>query len=100
MPTITEGGLGGIALSQLASQYRFTHPAAIELKFETERHLLEGRSAIEIMVARIWVNTLEAEKSASHRDAMALQDPAAHWGRLLNMGVNMIQTDYPAALLE
>lgn len=51
MPTITEGGLGGIALSQLASEYRFTHPAA-------------------------------------------------HWGRLIDMGVNMIQTDYPAALLE
>lgn len=96
MPKITEGGP---PLSELAPQYAFTNPVAFELKIETENYLLEGQSAIQHMGARIWVNTLEASKSAYHDDSVALHDPDTHWGRLINMGVSMIQTDYPAELL-
>ena len=97
MPKITEGD---VALSKLTPEYSFTNPVAFELKFETEGYLLEGVDAIERMGARLWANTMEPQKCAYHNDALALQDPAAHWGRLLDMGVNMIQTDYPEALLK
>lgn len=97
MPKITQGG---VPLSMFALEYAFTQPVAFELKFETEAYLVEGVSAIVNMDARIWVNTLEPDKCAYHHDTVALQDPVAHWGRLVDLGVNMIQTDYPGALLK
>ena len=97
MPKITQKDT---TLSKSAPEYEWTKPVAFELKFETEDYLVEGRSTIENMGARIWVNTLEPHKCAYHDDQRALEDPDAHWGRLLGLGVSMIQTDYPAKLLE
>ena len=97
MPKITQRG---DALSATAPPYAFTMPVAFEVKFETEEYLIEGRATIEAMGARLWANTLEPQKCAYHDDQRARQDPDAHWGRLLDIGVNMIQTDYPSALLS
>ena len=97
MPKITQRG---DALSATAPPYAFTMPVAFEVKFETEEYIIEGRDTIEGMGARLWANTLDPSKCAFHDDQRALQDPNAHWGRLLEIGVNMIQTDYPSALLS
>lgn len=87
-------------LSATAPTYAYTKPVAYELKFETEDYLVEGRAAIEAADARIRINTLEPHKCAYHDDSVAILDPAAHWGALLDLGVNMIQTDYPRELIE
>ncbi len=77
-------------------------PIAFEVKARTEEYIKEGSSEIALMGARLWVNTLSQtpEKAAGHIDRLALRNPDAHWGRLITLGVNMIQTDEPAALLN
>jgi glycerophosphoryl diester phosphodiesterase len=50
--------------------------------------------------ARLWVNTLAADHAAGHVDDQNLADPDAHWGYLINMKVNMIQTDRPELLMQ
>ena len=98
MPKITQGGR---ALSTVASEYRWTTPVAFELKFADEHFLVEGADAIRGMHARIWVSTLSDSpaKSAGHTDALALRNPELHWGRLIELGATMIQTDSPAMLI-
>ena len=97
MPKITQNVE---PLSVTAPTFAFTNPVAYELKFETEGYLTEGRATIEALNARIWVNTLDPRKCAYHDDSVAILDPAAHWGVLLGLGVNMIQTDYPRELTD
>ena len=97
MPKITQGDQ---PLSVIAPKYSFTEPVAYELKFESEDFVIDGRATIEELGARIWVNTLEPHKCAFHDDQRALLDPDAHWGRLIDLGINMIQTDYPKELID
>jgi len=89
-------------LGILAPLYAHTNPVAFEVKAKTEAYLVEGADDIAKMGARLWVNTLSVspEKSAGHTDALALKNPDLHWGRLIELGVNMIQTDEPERLLD
>ena len=50
--------------------------------------------------ARVWVNTLWGSLCAGYTDAKAMKDPDANWGHLISKGVNIIQTDNPADLLQ
>ncbi|WDD96953.1 glycerophosphodiester phosphodiesterase family protein [Thalassomonas actiniarum] len=99
MPKITQGKG---ALGILASQYISYNPVAFEVKAKTEAYLIEGADDIAEIGARLWVNTLSAtpEKAAGHIDVLAIKDPDAHWGRLVELGVGMFQTDEPEALLN
>jgi glycerophosphoryl diester phosphodiesterase len=96
MPKITQRTR---ALSTVAAEYQWTAPIAFELKFADESFLIEGADDIRRMHVRIWASTLSRQKAAGHVDCLALQDPEAHWGRLIDLGVNMIQTDAPASLI-
>jgi glycerophosphoryl diester phosphodiesterase len=98
MPKITQRTR---ALSTVAAEYQWTAPVAFELKFADESFLAEGADDIRRMHVRIWASTLSSsrQKAAGHVDCLALQDPEAHWGRLIDLGVNMIQTDAPASLI-
>lgn len=46
----------------------------------------------------LWVNTLDAVACAGFTDTAALADPDAVWGRLIDAGISVIQTDEAAAL--
>ncbi len=48
--------------------------------------------------AGLWVNALGPRFMAGRDEAVALRDPDAVWGALLNLGVTAIQTDHPAEL--
>ena len=89
------------ALSKRVIKYAAFNPIAFEVKAKTEKYLGEGADDIAEMGVRLWVNTLSQspEKAAGHIDSLALKKPDAHWGRLIELGVNMIQTDEPEALL-
>ena len=50
--------------------------------------------------ARVWVSTMFPGECAGLTDRKALEDPDAAWGRLVDLGVDMIQTDEPEALLK
>ena len=91
-------GFCGEKLSDLALAYKKYKPVAFEVVFSDLDYLQEGIDAMQSMNARIWVNTLSSTIAAGHGDLQALEDPDANWGLLRNMGVNMIQTDYPEAL--
>ena len=99
MPKITQKNQ---YLSLRAKSYSWMNPIAFEVKARTEEYIKEGSAEIALMGARLWINTLSqtSEKAAGHIDRLALRNPDAHWGRLITLGVNMIQTDEPAALLN
>ena len=65
----------------------------------TDGYLIEGAGAVREMNARLWVNTLPGF-AAGRSDEESLVDPDGNWGFLVNIGVNMIQTDRPAELLS
>ncbi|WP_283193297.1 glycerophosphodiester phosphodiesterase family protein [Rhizobium sp. AN80A] len=46
----------------------------------------------------LWVNTLDSIACADFTDTAALADPDAVWGRLIDAGISVIQTDEAAAL--
>jgi glycerophosphoryl diester phosphodiesterase len=46
----------------------------------------------------LWVNTLDSVACAGFTDTAALADPDAVWGRLIDAGISVIQTDEAAAL--
>lgn len=48
--------------------------------------------------AGLWVNALGPRFMAGREEGLALRDPDAVWGALLNLGVTAIQTDHPAEL--
>jgi len=91
-------GFCGDTLSDLVLRYKQYKPIAFEIVFSELDYLKEGIDAIQSMNARIWVNTLSSTIAAGHGDLQALDDPDANWGLFRNLGVNMIQTDYPYVL--
>lgn len=79
------------------------NPTAIEMVWNSNtdmkvpqemRRLVEGKSLI-------WYNTLEAVLAAGHDDDMALEDPDAAYGFLIDrLGSKIIQTDRAEYLLK
>ena len=86
------------SLSAATEMYQPYNPIAFEVTYTSEDYLREG---LPVMLAkgRVWINTLSPNHAAGIVDSKAVLDPEATWGHLLDMGVNMIQTDEPEALL-
>lgn len=75
--------------------------SVVQIRFETEdAPTLEFLDDGEKYNSWIWVNTITANRSANHHDDRALTDPEGAYGWLIERGVNMMQTDRPALLLE
>lgn len=47
---------------------------------------------------KLWANTLDSVAFAGFTDTAAIEDPDAIWGRLIEAGISLIQTDEPVAL--
>ena len=90
----------GEALSKIASRFDRLGPVAYEVIYKTEDFLMEGVAIVAAQRARLWVNTMWDRLSPGHSDAEAIKDPDAHWGYLISLGVNMIQTDRPQVLID
>ncbi|MEQ9297822.1 MAG: glycerophosphodiester phosphodiesterase family protein [Cyclobacteriaceae bacterium] len=50
--------------------------------------------------ARIWINSLWDSLNGGHSDDLALSDPDAAYGWILDQGATIIQTDRPQLLIE
>lgn len=87
-------------MSNAARSYKKFNPVAVAARFDEWSYLAEGADDVAAMDTRLWVNTLRVWHAGGKIDADALVDPDALWGRLLNYGVNMIQTDEPEALIR
>jgi glycerophosphoryl diester phosphodiesterase len=73
-------------------------PAVCEIYFDT----LDELEALQPITGEtgmaLWVNTLDSVACAGFTDTAALADPDAIWGRLIDAGISIIQTDEAAAL--
>jgi len=73
-------------------------PSICEIYLDT----LSELSAVEKIIGNtgmaLWVNTLDSVACAGFTDTAALADPDAVWGRLIDAGISVIQTDEAAAL--
>ncbi len=87
-------------MSEVVNSYSGLDPVAVAVRFDDWDYLYEGADDVARLPARLWVNTLDDHHAAGLTDADALIDPDALWGRLVDAGVNMIQTDEPAALID
>jgi glycerophosphoryl diester phosphodiesterase len=97
MPILRE--VDGTSLVTTPDRYGRRLPA-FEITFDTEDYFRLGAPGLRARGARVWVNTLAPRHAAGHVDADALIAPDAHWGRLIDLGANVIQTDEPGRLID
>ncbi len=105
MPVIYECGMRANVvcapvLSAIVEQYAIHQPVAYEIVYQSDAYLSEGVASIREHNARVWVNTLGPSYAAGHDDDSSMKNPDSHWGYLVEMGVNMIQTDRPVKLVR
>ncbi len=87
-------------LSDVVPGYAKYKPVAYEITFTHEAYLIDGVAAIKTAGGRIWANSLAPHHAAGLIDSDAVQNPEAVWGRMVDLGVNIIQTDNPKSLLS
>jgi hypothetical protein len=73
-------------------------PSVCEIYFDDLQQVATLRDAFAGTGMALWVNTLDSVSCAGFTDTAALIDPDAVWGRLIDAGISVIQTDEAAAL--
>ena len=73
-------------------------PFMCEIRFDSLETIAHHREAFARARMALWVNTLDQPGSGEWTDSAALADPDLIWGRLMDAGISVIQTDQPAAL--
>jgi glycerophosphoryl diester phosphodiesterase len=73
-------------------------PSVCEIYFDTLEELDALTPITRNTGMALWVNTLDSIACAGFTDTAALADPDAVWGRLIDTGISVIQTDEAAAL--
>lgn len=89
----------GAPLSQVVRTHQKYDPVAYTVVMLNLPYLDEGRKAVEASGTRIWVEPFWGATAGGYSDRLALYDPDANWGRLLDAGADMMLTDQPEALL-
>jgi glycerophosphoryl diester phosphodiesterase len=97
MPIVSERT--GTAAALLQSQLTVT-PPAVELVFADLAYLHTAAPMIQRAGSRVWVNTLKSKHAGGMRDVDAVTHPDRVWGRLIEAGATVIQTDEPLALRQ
>lgn len=99
MPILDEKtpGLPGFVDDYL-TEYKAT---AFEVLFTDDNsQMFEVIKSIKKRNSRVWVNTLWESLCGLHDDDLAVDDPDAAWGWVVERGANIIQTDRPELLLN
>ncbi|WP_296082148.1 glycerophosphodiester phosphodiesterase family protein [Rhizobium sp. SG2393] len=73
-------------------------PSVCEIYFDRLEELAALKDLTRNTRMALWVNTLDSVACANFTDTAALADPDAVWGRLIDAGISVIQTDEAAAL--
>lgn len=97
MPILRDGNGD---LPQQVGSFEGIGAVAFEIIYREEAALEKACAAAAAQRARCWVNTMWDALSPGHSDAVAAENPDGHWGHLVNLGVNMLQTDRPEELVE
>ncbi|WP_430809952.1 MULTISPECIES: glycerophosphodiester phosphodiesterase family protein [unclassified Carboxylicivirga] len=76
-------------------------PVAFEVIYKSDDSpMFDVIQTIKKQECRIWVNTLWESLCGEHTDDLAVDDPDAAWGWVIDNGANIIQTDRPELLLK
>lgn len=89
----------GAPLSQVVQSHQQYKPVAYTVVMLNLPYLDEGLPAVKGSGSRVWVEPFWGATAGGYSDKLALHDPDANWGRLLQAGANMMLTDQPEALL-
>jgi glycerophosphoryl diester phosphodiesterase len=73
--------------------------SAYEVVFLEAQFFQQAAAAAHRLNRRAWANTLQPGHAAGMIDADAVRDPAGVWGRLIDLGADIIQTDNPRELM-
>lgn len=73
-------------------------PFMCEIRFDRLETIADNRDLFREAGMALWMNTLNQPGSGEWRDDHALSDPDSIWGRLLDAGISVFQTDEPEAL--
>lgn len=73
-------------------------PFMCEMRFDRIETIADNRQIFRDAGIALWMNTLDMEASGEWLDSTALKDPDRIWGRLIDAGVSVFQTDEPEAL--
>ncbi|GAA3096081.1 glycerophosphodiester phosphodiesterase family protein [Rhizobium viscosum] len=73
-------------------------PAICEVCFDHIEDIAALRARADPAGIALWANTLDSVAFAGFTDTAAIEDPDAIWGRLIEAGISLIQTDEPIAL--
>lgn len=85
--------------ADVSAAYAGLEPFGYELIFHDEAFLIDFVRSRGGAPTRIWVNVLASGHAAGHIDALALTNPEMHWGRLIDLGATILQTDYPEQMV-
>ncbi len=101
-PDVTSGpDLSAIVAAQASGRRRIP---AVEMVYLTQTQFEAVRDAAQKADIRLWTNSLTSVGVLGvvtlGGDIDALRDQGATWGRLVDAGVSVIQTDEPAALMD
>lgn len=95
---VAQDQLADVMRTQLRARKR---PLGFELPTLTSAILPTLASIAREAHVRLWINTLgNGYVTDLGGDAQATADPARVWGRLQQLGISMIQTDAPEALIR
>lgn len=75
-----------------------TGASIVETKFDDLNTIASRADRFRKAGLAVWVNTLDGVSCCGLTDTLGAQEPAAVWGRLMDAGVSVIQTDEPEAL--
>lgn len=99
MPYISLGDES--AITRIAEYEASLPPVAYTLVFEDEESLSEDLVRdLQQRGRLVWLNSLWPHHSGGHDDDLAVDDPDAAYGWLVQRGARMIQSDRPALLLD
>lgn len=88
----------GPPLSQVVQTHGKYRPAAYTAVFVNLPFMEEGVAAVRASGARVWAEPFWGATAGGYSDELAMLDPDANWGRLLDAGATAFLTDRPESL--
>lgn len=88
----------GPPLSEVVRTHAKYKPAAYTVVFLNLPFFEEGVPAIRKSGARAWAEPFWGATAGGYSDALAMLDPDANWGRLIEAGATVFLTDRPESL--
>lgn len=73
-------------------------PFMCEMRFDHINTIVDNQQRFRDANMTLWINTLDQTGSGEWRDDKALVDPDSIWGRLMDAGITVFQTDRPEEL--